>query len=166
MEEEFLGGLHHAPEQISKAAPSLPKCQQSCSDGTAPGWEKRWRSSKEKIVWKLNRCHLAERREEFVGENTCTLENNRASLWFREEESWVQYKNGVQFCGRKALYQSKCPQCCFEIAEQDVEKACTVVGRKQLQSSQNVGLVQAKNKTILDNRKSGYGKITAAMWRK
>ncbi|KRX86377.1 hypothetical protein T4E_9643 [Trichinella pseudospiralis] len=92
----------------------------------------------EKSVWKLNRRRVAEGREEFVRKNTCTLENNRALPW------------------------SKCPQCCWEIAEQDVEKRCTIVGRKHLQSSQNVGLVQAENKRILDNRKSGYGKITAA----
>ncbi|KRZ65304.1 hypothetical protein T10_979 [Trichinella papuae] len=96
----------------------------------------------EKSVWKLNRRRVAEGREEFVRKNTCTLENSRALPW------------------------SKCPQCCWEIAEHDVEKSCTIVGRKHLQSSQNVGLVQAENKRILDNRKSGYGKITAATWRK
>ncbi|KRY99884.1 hypothetical protein T4B_7598, partial [Trichinella pseudospiralis] len=115
----------------------------------------------EKSVWKLNRRRVAEGREEFVRKNTCTLENNRALPWVGEEKSWEQYKNG-----RKALHQSKCPQCCWEIAEHDVEKSCTIVGRKHLQSSQNVGLVQAENKRILDNRKSGYGKITAPTWRK
>ncbi|KRX86634.1 hypothetical protein T4E_5443 [Trichinella pseudospiralis] len=203
MEEEFLGGLHHAPVKIYVIAPGLSMLQQFCLKKAATGLVKRMQQNwerttfdmtkclycfkkkmapgganagcgkmpafsliesstasakmpaklqrrnrpwlgktltqcNEKSVWKLNRRRVAEGREEFVRKNTCTLENNRALPW------------------------SKCPQCCWEIAEQDVEKRCTIVGRKHLQSSQNVVLVQAENKRILDNRKNGYGKITAA----
>ncbi|KRY66246.1 hypothetical protein T4A_7056 [Trichinella pseudospiralis] len=115
MEEEFLGGLHHAPGcgkmpafSLIESSTASAKMPAKLQRRNRPWLGKTLTQCNEKSVWKLNRRRVAEGREEFVRKNTCTLENNRAL------PSQRSARQNLCIDGRRKRYQAEYKTIAFQ----------------------------------------------------